>query len=274
MTVDIDIDPPSLAGRILSIRELLGREWKEDVDLVRIATEKVLLSYNQNVHENRKDEVKNNRSSDDIQASTMDSYRKSEFDSVLESDKSHQHSMPQTFERSAIYMLNNHAAFDDMESSPLRKSNFDLLFLLSTQEAVHRTLKAYMKKGEKLKTHFLWLRNFYTSRLEKYFDGNQRFGSSDDFLDDLLLTPPAIQSVSEGVYGLVDPMLITEDIINARVQVLVEWKCILDSVSNEHKDLKRQIFIKQMDKWGQRLDSPSSSSSSKTAQVQQINEFE
>lgn len=271
MTVDIDIDPPSLAGRILSIRELLGREWNEDLDLVRIATEKVLTSYDQNVQEHRKDEMNHRNIDDDSQASTMDSNRKSEFDSFQEPEKGH-HPSRQTFERTAIFMINNHAAFDDIESSPLRKSNFDLLFLLSTQEAVHRTLKSYMKKGEKLKTPFLWLRNFYTSRLDKYFDGNQRYGSSDDFLDEILLTPPAVQSLSEGILGLVDPMLIAEDIISARMQVIVEWKCILDSVPDEQKDLKRQIFIKQMEKWGQRIDSPSSSS--KAAQVQQVNEFE
>jgi len=231
------------------------------------------------MQENLKGEIKKKSSNDDdCKTSSVESFRQSSLDSIQSSDeKSYHDTSNQSFERTAIYMLNNHPAFDDIESSALRKSNFDLLFLLSTQEAVHRTLKTYMKIGEKQKTSFLWLRNFYTSRLEKYFDGNQRYGSSDDFLDDLLRSPPTVQTISEGVPGFVDPMLITEDIINARIQVVAEWKRLLDTVQDEHKGIKNQIFVKQMNRWGQRIDKPSFSSegvNKKNKVPEQVGEFE
>ena len=45
---------------------------------------------------------------------------------------------------------------------------------------------------------FIWLIDYYKSSLEKYFEGNQRFGRADDFLDDLLLTPSCLKELEDG----------------------------------------------------------------------------
>ena len=120
-----------------------------------------------------------------------------------------------------------------------------LLFLLSTQESIHRLLKSYKKAGEEKEVSFNWLIEYYTKSLEKYFDGNQSFGRADDFLDDLLLTPPSLKTI-DGNMGFIDPLLIVEDIIRVREEVASEWKDLVSLAPLEHEGLRQEIFVKQM----------------------------
>jgi len=105
----------------------------------------------------------------------------------------------QSFDRNAVYLINNHPSFNDMEASPLRASSFDLLFLLSMQESIHRVIASYSEAGEEKEVSFEWLRDFYNKGLEKYFDGNQSYGRADDFMDDLLNTLPALKTIGDKV---------------------------------------------------------------------------
>ncbi len=105
----------------------------------------------------------------------------------------------QSFDRDAVYYITNHPSFNDNDASPLRASSFDLLFLLSTQEAIHRILKTYAEAGEEKDVSFAWLKSYYIDGLATYFDGNQSFGRADDFMDDLLNTPPALKTIGNKV---------------------------------------------------------------------------
>ncbi len=149
-------------------------------------------------------------------------------------------------------------ALDKHTSSPYRERNFDLLQLLSLQEAIHRTLREYMSAGESKEVSFHFLREFYIDRLSSHFDGYQVHGRADDFLEELLLTMPSLKtSTSSGGCGgcgggdrvhmeFIDPVNIARDIIGERSEVLFDWKDDMGRVADDHIGLRKAMWTKQM----------------------------
>eukprot|EP00551_Chaetoceros_affinis_P007280 CAMPEP_0203674620 /NCGR_PEP_ID=MMETSP0090-20130426/16791_1 /ASSEMBLY_ACC=CAM_ASM_001088 /TAXON_ID=426623 /ORGANISM="Chaetoceros affinis, Strain CCMP159" /LENGTH=367 /DNA_ID=CAMNT_0050540557 /DNA_START=268 /DNA_END=1371 /DNA_ORIENTATION=+ len=243
--IEIDIDPPSLAGRMLSVREKISKEFVSDLDLLMAANREILPSYNQRCLDARNDE----ECTEEDAAEDRCTIEPLEFGEMSSEFNFGQRTV-QMFERASIYMLNNHPNFNNPESTLLRSTSFDLLFLLSTQESIHRLLKSYKMAGEEKEVSFSWLLEFYTNSLEEYFDGNQSFGRADDFLDILLQTPPSLKTI-DGNMGFIDPLHIVEDIIRVREEVASEWKDLASLAPLEHESLRQEIFVKQMSKWGQ-----------------------
>lgn len=180
------------------MRSKISKEWVTDLELVIAANDKILPSYVKRNKEARKmkdDKEPINKSNDD---SDGDASFESRREGVgLPKDFNFGQRTKHTFDREAVYFLNNHPSFNDNDASPLRASSFDLLFLLSMQEAIHRILTSYRDAGEEKEVSFEWLKGFYTEGLPKYFDGNQSFGRADDFIDDLLNTPPALKTFGD-----------------------------------------------------------------------------
>jgi hypothetical protein len=131
-------------------------------------------------------------------------------------------------------------------SSPYRAGNFDLMVLLTTQESIHRVLREYRQAGPERDVSFAWFRDFYASRVTDYFDGEQTYGRADDFLEELLLTPPSFKKEAN-VVALIDPLRITEDIIRKRSLVTDEWKDIMANVGRDHTELRKALLTRQMD---------------------------
>jgi hypothetical protein len=155
------------------------------------------------------------------------------------------------FERTAVNILNNNTAFSSQASSPFRKGSFDLLYNLCTQAAVHQLLQEYAEKGRSKEVPLKWLRDFYMSRVETYFDGDQPYGRADDFLDELLRSSPSVM-LSEGGKGpatLADPLLLAEDIIRKRSSISKQWKTLMMRVPDDHAEIRKLILAKQMEKW-------------------------
>ena len=255
--IEIDIDPPSIAGRMISVRDKIAEEFVKDLDLVIAANQEILPSYNQKCLDARKDEECTNF--DDEECDDRCSIEPLEVGS-LSGDFNFGQRTIQTFERASVYMINNHPNFNNPESTQLRSTSFDLLFLLSTQESIHRLLRSYKVAGEEKEVSFSWLLEFYTDSLEKYFDGNQSFGRADDFLDDLFQTPPSLKTNDKNV-GFVDPLSIVEDVISLREEVAEEWKNLLSLTSKEHESLRQAIFVKQMSQWGHNIEGKKQSES-------------
>ena len=108
-------------------------------------------------------------------------------------------------------------------SSPYRKSNFDLLLLLSTQESVHRVLNSYRDSSSSNKNDgeddavrpetFEWLLEFYKDNVMEYFDGHQTYARSEDFLEKMLTSPRTLietKSMNDDDDAWVDPARIAE----------------------------------------------------------------
>jgi len=229
----IDVDPPSLVNRIISVREQLSAEWDEDLDTLRAANDMILESYHHRTKGHRAVEAKD-ASDSGTGAETL--FKSSARDEVA-------------FERNAQFMLQNSNAFNDLASSPLRQGNFDLLMLLSTQESVHRVLRNYKDAGREHDANFEWFRDFYVDRVACFFDGNQEHGRADDFLDELLRTAPLVKNVGNKVV-FIDPLLIVEDIVRTRGAIAMEWKEVAANVQKDHTSLRRELLGKQMERWG------------------------
>lgn len=220
---DIDIDPPSLASRILSVREQLSKEWTTDLDLVVKSGDVLLDTYFNDVALERDNE-------------SVDSQSKEKKKSTS----------TRMFERGTLALFNELNPYDDRGSSPFRKGNFDLLHLLATQESIHRVLRELKEAGSKMEISFAWLRDFYYERIPNFFDGNQRYGRYDDFLEELLQSIPTLKNEGRGQVSIIDPIGLTEKIIRMRGAVALEWKDIMISTPEDHTDLRRSLLNKQM----------------------------
>jgi len=249
---ELEIDPPSLVSRIMSVREQIAREWVADLGTMVTANELILSSYYENLEMSRDDEECVDYHDEDEEDCISTEHLAAAYGgggSGLDEGTSKK----RAFDRSAVMLMSNSIASDDRGSSPYRKGNFDLLVLLATQESVHRVLREYREIGEERKVSFEWLRDFYVSRLPSFFDGDQEHGRADDFLEELLLTPPSMKTVDDTV-ELVDPMRIAEDIIRTRSEVGEDWKEIVKNVPAEHTELRKVLLARQMGAWPPRED--------------------
>lgn len=244
---NIDIDPASLVSRIVSVREQIAEECKRDCETMISANDQILASYFETQENSRLD-----REETDPLEHDEDEAMNSLTIPYSEAQKHSKHHDKSAFDRyNAMLLLSNSMDFNMHSSSPLRKGTFDLLLLLSTQESVHRVLKDYATAGDEREVSFAWLRDYYMDRVGEYFDGHQRYGRADDFLEDLLTTPPMLKSLDDNdqrkeVMGLIDPLRMAEDIIRRRSEVGREWQEILASVQHDHMALRRELLGRQM----------------------------
>ena len=245
-------------SRIVSVREQLAAEFQTDFDTMILANEQILSSYFETQENSRLEDYPDNTQQDQDDEDGEDDH-----DSSLTlpysdaTSRSHSHGVPHdsknAFDRyNAMVLLSNSISSDTFKSSPLRKGNFDLMLLLSTQESVHRVLKSYAMAGDEREVSFAWLKEFYLERVDQYFDGHQQqHGRADDFLEELLLTPPMLKTLDDNsnrkeMVGLVDPLRMAEDIIRIRSDVGREWKDIVANVPQEHMALRRMLLARQM----------------------------
>jgi len=194
----VNIDPTNLATRILSVREQIGMEWVDDLNVLIEANEEILNSF----YEGAQD-------------------------------------MKETQERKAAYLVSNNSRFATKLSSPYRRSNFDLLYNLCTQAAIHRILRDFQNSDD-LSFHFL--RDFYTNVASDYFDGELEFGRADEFVEELLDVPPCITPSGQIIRN---PLLLAELIIQKRGVVAEDWKTLMERVPADHTGIRQLLFNNQ-----------------------------
>jgi hypothetical protein len=212
MEMPIEIDPSSLASRILSVREQIAAEWVKDLDILVEANDMILDSYFARIR-----------------------------------SPSGEHDVKTVaFERTAVNLMNDNSRFAATASSPYRRSNFDLLYNLCTQAAIHRLLREKKAAGEERGVPFCFLRDYYTQTAEHYFDGDLPYGRADDFIDELLQTAPSLLTTEDGKNGLVDPVGAAEDIIRMRKEVAMNWKTTMQRASEDHTEIRVALLSNQM----------------------------
>lgn len=215
---EIDIDPASLVNRIISVREQISKEWTTDLETLFLTNDEILTSYLDQQIDSREHEGEDTKDEATITSS---------------------------FNSSAIVFLTNSLGTQDRASSPFRRSNFDLLLLLSTQESVHRVLRDYSLMEDA--DDFDWLMEFYTDCVSEFFDGHgQAYGRADDFLTRLIESPPMAKRLSTDGISFIDPMKIVEDIIRERSDVAREWKEVTSDISHDHTDLRRLLLTRRL----------------------------
>lgn len=208
-------------NRIMSVREQISKEWTDDLETLFITNDEILTSYLDK---------------------QMDARREEEEAQDKEEDTVPERAI---LDRSSMAMLTNSLSTQDRDSSPFRRSNFDLLVLLSTQESIHRVLRQYIDDQEE--EDFDWLKDFYSKRVATFFDGHgQAYGRADDFLEELIVSPPVAQRTNNDEVHLIDPMKMVEDIIRERSEVAREWKGVVAAIPSDHVDLRRLLLTRRM----------------------------
>lgn len=218
-TYELEINPPSLCGRMISVREQLAKEWAKDLGVIASMSRRVMESYFETLRQQ----------SEGGQAT----------DGAVH------------IERQAIqdllFLEWSPDEGSDLAPSPLRQGNFDLLVLMTTQEAIHRVLnqkERFDAPSDAASCHFL--ETFYSERLATHFIGGQRYGRSDDFLDELLSTPPSMIRLDSERSAFIDPMRVTEMILTERESVALEWQAISRGSPDEHFGIRRMMLNKLM----------------------------
>lgn len=246
---EIDIDPPSLVQRIVSVRDQIANEWVSDLETLVQANEMILESYHKFQSTKRLKEASKNMKSEDVDewsdnitdVTCLTAPYSSPYDKSFKA-----------YDRSAMLILGNNIIQDGRASSSFRKGNFDLLGLLATQESIHRVLRKYKDEATtsgELNVSFEWLKQFYVSRVPTHFDGNQEYGRADDFLEELLITAPSLKITNGKLLGFIDPMRMAEDIIATRSQVAHDWRDLIINVpSKDHAELRSMCLSIRMGK--------------------------
>ena len=248
----INIQPASLVQRLMPVREQLAKEFIKDLEIVKIVDGMIMDSYFKRVRENSNSNASSNaNSNNNPQQQQQQQLQQAQGDTA--------------FERISVNILNNFTEFQDSESSPFRRGNFDLLYSLCTQASTHRLLRELKASGADREVSFFWLRRFYSDRVADFFDGDQQFGRADDFIDALLRTPPSLVDMDGGKsVGLTDPLRIAEGIIALRSEIAEEFKELMGEVKGDHLRLNEVLFRVMMGKAiesdFERVDPPSSDS--------------
>lgn len=217
-TYELEINPSSLCSRIISVREQIAREFVHDLDVIA-----------------------------ETSMQTMETYWKAV--------KVEQNGQPLRLPRTNQLFLEM-SVDEDYAPSPLRKGNFDLLTLLTTQEAIHRILnRLFSSSAEECPADDSeavdlasgqYLRNFYTQRVGTHFTGSNFYGRAEDFLDELVQALPSVVQLQDAECGLVDPVRIVERILEEREKVASEWLEASLDVPMSHTAIKRWQLNKLM----------------------------
>jgi hypothetical protein len=231
----IDIDPVSLAQRILSVRGHIATEFIQDLDIVISTNDQILDSYFENIRYRGVDETAFSSSSS---SSSSDSSNSPE-------------EIAATFDRITSIILGRNMENQVVASSPFRKGNFDLLYNLCTQASIHELLREYQDAGQSKEVSFIWLRDFYVNRVATFFDGDQPYGRADDFVEEMLLTPPAARDLGvsrngKAVIGLIDPVGVAERIIARRSYIANDWKQSMRDTPLDHLQIQKALLAKIM----------------------------
>lgn len=211
---EIEIDPVSLCGRLISVREQIAREFVNDLD--------VLADMSINLIDEYVEKMKNHN----LDETTTD---------------------PAMDKQSLVFL---ELGIDGKyKPSPLRSGNFDLLSLLATQESIHRVLNndANTEDGDGYdKASIRFLRNFYAKRIESHFTGSYWYGRSSSFIEELLTASPCVVQLQDEECGLVDPTWIAQIILKEREKVAIEWLEAALDVPTLHFDIKKKQLNKRM----------------------------
>mmetsp|Transcript_15974 Transcript_15974/g.33127 ORF Transcript_15974/g.33127 Transcript_15974/m.33127 type:complete len:481 (-) Transcript_15974:2680-4122(-) len=245
---EFSVDPPALVRRILQVREQISKEWVEDLDMLTKLNDEItefLEEHNAAAKEDEDDEEDDDENVT-TQSKDEDYGDSGEMDHFLKS--LHNNGDTDKIKRQTAFDRNILSSWTQLlwnpnhGSSHYRKSSFDLLMLLATQESVHRVLKSYKEDNEVRPETHEWLLEHYKDNVSKYFDGHQTRGRSEDFLEEMMNSPRTLIETNSEFLAWTDPAMVVEDIVRERSEVALDWMKIAETISEEHTDLRRMLF--------------------------------
>jgi len=248
---DIEINPASICARIISVREKIAQEFANDLGVVANMGYHTMDSYWDYI-DNQRDEEEDqetepNQQNDSSAGGGTGEKRKRKQVTMSSGEEGSPRRFPP---HNLVFLGWSLDPIDGMAPSTLRKGNFDLAVLLATQESIHRFLNGDLHRdvGNDYPKYRMFLRDFYLERLVSHFSGIQRYNRADDFLEELLFSSGRF-STDEGGAALIDPVLLTEMILDERRAVALEWQAMSKDVPNDHIVIKRLQLEKLMESY-------------------------
>jgi len=245
-----EIDPNSLCGRILSVREQLSREFASDLQAVSDMGGQTFEWYWDKLKQSRKTEDENSSSSQhSSDGSTMPLTDPSSL---------------RSFRENLLFLeINVDNPELDHKPSPLRRGNFDLLVLLATEEAIHRVLNRWEERrlegdlndSESASQRFL--EEFYQDRQEFFHGPLPSYGKADGVLEELLGSDLLFKNDSSYV---IHPTKIAELVLRERERVALDWMAIAEEAPVHHMKIQKLRLDKMMMKDAAAKDASSTSS--------------
>ena len=248
----LDINPASLCSRMISVREQIAREFAHDLGVIATMGQQIFTSYWSEIEKSRGKLIAEREAAEaagtsgeeqatDIEGTTMSSSPSLSEEGELKDSMS-------GFSGQWLGFLEWDPYWDESDKpSPLRRGNFDLMVLLATQEAVRRLINEGVEdetpEHEVESTNFL--RNFYADRM-LYFVGPQRYRRADEFVEELMLTPPVVIAKDGGNALIVNPLNIAELLLIKRDNVASEWQQIAKETPQEHSEIRRMQLDRMM----------------------------
>jgi len=237
-----EIDPNSLCSRILSVREQLSKEFAKDLQAVSDMGGQTFDWYWEKLKQSRAnlddDNDNNNNNNNDSKSSDESSEARFIEPSSLRGSR----------ENLLFLEINVDNPTLDHKPSPLRRSNFDLLVLLATEEAIHRVLNRWEFKrsegdliGAEEASHS-FLEEFYQERQHFFHGPLLSFGKADDLLEELL--DSALLFKPEG--AVVHPTKIAELVLKERERVALDWMEIAKEAPMHHMRIQKLRLEKIM----------------------------
>ena len=232
---------------MLSVRELISKEWVEDLEMLLALNDDIAESFDEyNTKAESKTDDDGNESEeknskvDGVDPKADDAVKRaSDFDAFLKSlnvtatkkdsksdvssssskatsEEETKQAVPgdekrqKVFDRSILNTWSQSLWSPKRSSSPYRKANFDLLLLLATQESIHRVLKSYKHNDSVRPQTHEWLLDFYTDNVNEYFDGHQTYARSEDFLEEMSKSPRTLIETNNDILAWTDPAIVAE----------------------------------------------------------------
>lgn len=238
-----------MVTRIISVREQISKEWKDDLATLVRTNDRILDEYEEKQRVAEMQAMKEDEEEDDDEEEEVEkgTYLQDMASPYRASQEEGGKSVE--YDRNAMVYLTNSISTQGQAASPFRRSNFDLLLLLCTQESARRVLSEYKDdtEDEFRKEKYNLLNSFHKKHAKKYFDGHDySFGRGDQFLEAFLMESPIARTTESGSLALIHPVAIMEDLLRLRSTIAQEWKSIVDTIPDEHLNLRRILFDRHL----------------------------
>jgi len=242
-----EIDPNSLCSRILSVREQLSKEFLKDLQAVSDMGGQTLEWYWDRLKTSRDQEQQQQQPPQD---DAEDDSHHGSSNGLFESSSS-----LKGYRENLLFLeINVDDPTLDHKPSPLRRGNFDLLVLLSTEEAIHRVLNRWESKraeegklvGSEQASH-AFLEQFYSDRQHFFHGPLPSYGKADDLLEELL--DSALHFTMDDHFdasAVVHPTMIAELVLKERERVALDWMDIARDAPKHHMRIQKLRLTKMM----------------------------
>ena len=122
-------------------------------------------------------------------------------------------------------------------SSPLRQSTFDLLKNAVTDVALQQLIDEEARSGSPQQCE--WIKGFTSRSAQALRAPAEQWNVAREVMRTLMTQPPSIATGPDGSTCLLDPLALSERLLELRLEVASEWAQLMPRVPDDHLQLAR-----------------------------------